>query len=370
MFRDGDGIPAAEVYEAMSIAILLFAAVLSDTSTVKASSSPSPVYIEALNGRQVVNCDLIVENPTGAPLDIDEVELSVYDKPGKLIIRRFVDGNGTRPSVRTIDVAEVPAQGKALIFNPFHTFDAMIDLSSMVFDIKLSTKDGSTLYGASVTVKPVNYVPRATMILPLPGRQIVYDGHDFYGHHRRWDYMIPGLRQLGFTTNFMRYSFDFVTVDAEGNMSRGPEEKNESWFGFGREIRAAGAGTVVAVHDAQPDDRKFNPPMIAQRGTMAVWGNYVVVDHGSGELALYGHIRQNSSRVKTGQRVKSGEVIAAVGASGSSLFPHLHFQLQTGPDTSSEGLPSTFHRFDRILGSRKVHVRSGGVDTGEILDGR
>jgi len=354
----------------MSIAFLLLAAVLYDTTTVKVSSSPSPVYIEALNGRQVVNCDLIVDNPTGAPLDVDEVQLSVYDKSGTLIVRRFVDGNGTRPSIRTIDVPDVPAQGKALIFNPFHTFDATIDLSSMVFDVKLSTKDGSTLYRSSVTVKPVIYVPRTKMILPLPGRQIVYDGHDFYGHHRRWDYTIPGLRQLGFTTNFMRYSFDFVTVDAAGNMSRGPEEKNESWFGFGRQIRAAGAGTVVAVHDAQPDDRKFAPPMIAERGTMAVWGNYVVIDHGSSEFALYGHIRQNSSRVRVGQRVESGAVIAAVGASGSSKFPHLHFELQTGPDTNAEGLPSTFHRFDRILGSKKVPVRSGGVDTGEILDGR
>lgn len=101
---------------------------------------------------------------------------------------------------------------------------------------------------------------------------------------------------------------------------------------------------------------------------MRVWGNYVVIDHGHGEYSLYGHIRQGSSRVKIGQRVKRGDVVAAIGASGSSMFPHLHYELQTGIDTNSEGLPSTFHDFVRIRGARRVPVAAGIVDSGEIVE--
>lgn len=350
--------------------VLLLAAVLYDTKTVTVTVSPDPVYIERVGEGQAVNCDLIIRNPTAAPLDLDELQLSVYDSAGKLVVRRFVDGNGTRPSIRTVDVADVPAQGQTLVFNPFHTFDRGLELDSLVYELKLSTKDGSVRYLATATVKPRPYATKAALILPVKGRQIVYDGHDFYAHHRRWDYTIPGLQQLGFKTNFMRYSYDFVPVDADGHMSRGPEEQNESWFGFGRELRAAAAGTIVAVVDSLPDDRKFEPPMIMERGTMAIWGNYLVIDHGRGEFSLYGHIKQGSSRVKVGERVKRGDPVAAIGASGSSKFPHLHYELQTGIDTNSEGLPSVFHDFERIVGRRRVRVAAGSVDTGEIVEGR
>lgn len=63
----------------------------------------------------------------------------------------------------------------------------------------------------------------------------------------------------------MRYSYDFVPVDAEGAMAQGDDAKNGSWFGFGRELRAAGAGTVVALVDTQPDDRTFDPSWTAIR---------------------------------------------------------------------------------------------------------
>ncbi|HEX6082894.1 MAG TPA: M23 family metallopeptidase [Thermoanaerobaculia bacterium] len=333
----------------------MFALLLAVTLTV----SPDPVYIEREGAHQSINCDLII---AGADEPPDEVHVSVYDKSGALVLRRFVDGNGTRPSIRTIDVRE--AAPRMLVFNPFHTFDADVEIGSMKFEVKLGDES------VSATIRPRHYEPKAKLILPLKGRQLVWDGHDFLSHHRRWDYTIPGLQQLGFRTNFMRYSYDFVPVDADGNMFKGDESKNESWLGFGRELRAAAAGTVVSAVDAHPDDRRFTPQQIVDRGPMAVFGNYVVIDHGSGEFSVYGHIKQGSARLKPGQRVNRGDVVAAVGASGSSMFPHLHYELQTGPDTNAEGLPSTFHDFERVRGARRVKVSAGSVNTGEILEGR
>jgi hypothetical protein len=352
------------------LASLILAAMAVDTAAVKVTIEPRPAYIEQTVTGQLVNFDLIVDNTAGEPLDVDEVQVSVYDRANQLVLRKFVDGNGTRPSIRTIDVAEVPAKGKALLFNPFDRFDRDLELGSMTFDLKFSSKDGERAYSSRVTVAPKTYDAKAALILPVKGRLLVYDGHDFYAHHRRWDYTIPGLQQLGFRTNFMRYSYDLVPVNADGATSSGDEAKNESWFGFGREIRAAGEGTIAAVLDDQPDDRNFDPSTVPEHGTMRVWGNYVVVDHGNGEFALYGHIRQGSRRVKIGQHVKRGEVIAAIGASGSSKFPHLHFELQTGPGTDAEGLPSTFHDFARIRGARRMAVAAGAVESGEIVESR
>ncbi len=354
----------------MILASLLLAAVAYDTTLVHVTAAPERVWVEQSASAQSVNFDLLIDNKCDEPLDVDEVQLSVYDRAGKLLVRKLIDGNGTRPSIRTIDISEVPAKGQALLFNPFHRFDRDVELSSLTYDLKLSSKDGKRLHAARVVVKPEPYLAKAKLILPVQGRVIVYDGHDFYAHHRRWDTTIPMLRQLGFRTNFMRYSYDLVPVNDDGAMSSGPEERNQSWFGFGRALRAVADGTIAAIVDDQPDDRTFDPASIPEHGTMRIWGNYLVIDHGHGEFSLYGHIQQASARVKVGQRVKRGDPVAAIGASGSSKFPHLHYELQTGIDTSSEGLPSTFHGFERILGSRRIRVAAGTIDSGDIIASR
>lgn len=338
-----------------------------DAPDVSVHVSPQPALVSADASGQSLSVDLIVENRTAEALDVDELQVSVFDRAGKLVLRKFIDGNGTRPSIRTADVSEVPAGATSMLFNPFHEFAADVDLHTVQFDLKLSSKDGSRQYTESAIVKPEMYRAKARLILPIQRRMIVYDGHDFYAHHRRWDYTIPGLQQLGFRTNFMRYSYDFVPVDEDGNMSSGPKEKNESWFGFGTPLRAVADGVVAAVKDSEPDDRTFNPATIATDGPMKIWGNYLVIDHGNGEHSLYGHIQHGSSRVKVGQKVRKGDPIAAIGASGSSMFPHLHFEMQTGVDTNSEGLPSVFEQYDRILGSRRVRVKSGRVNSGDIV---
>ena len=49
---------------------------------------------------------------------------------------------------------------------------------------------------------------------------------------------------------------------------------------------------------------------------------------------MLAHLKQGSARVAVGQRVKRGQPIAQVGNSGSSSEPHLHVQVQNGPNSA------------------------------------
>ena len=52
----------------------------------------------------------------------------------------------------------------------------------------------------------------------------------------------------------------------------------------------------------------------------------MLLDHGEGWQTLYAHLLSTS--VATGQRLNQGEVLGAVGMTGSASGPHLHFELR------------------------------------------
>ena len=76
-------------------------------------------------------------------------------------------------------------------------------------------------------------------------------------------------------------------------------------------VQAAGDGKVIAATSRYQGKR--------------AWGKVVVIDHGHGLVTRYAHL--DSYRVKKGDRVKAGNVIGAVGSTGKSTGPHLHFEV-------------------------------------------
>ncbi|MEO7155992.1 MAG: M23 family metallopeptidase [Vicinamibacterales bacterium] len=339
-----------------------------DEPMVKVTVKPEPAYIERRDGAQSVNFDFALENLSASPLVLSRIEVSASDKSDKLIARKFLDGNGSSPNILTIPNREIPSHGAVLVFNPFPQFDQRMVLASLRYDFTFRGKgDKPVTTEAQLTVRPINYNTKTGLILPLQKRLMVYDGHDFYAHHRRFDLLNPFLQQAGFSANCMRYAYDLCLVNDKGEMNNGPESKNESWYGFGADIHAPGDGKIAALFDGMPDNRNFNEKDLATR-PLVIFGNYVVIDHLNGEFSLLAHARQGSVRPKIGQAVKQGEVIAQVGASGSANFPHLHYELQTGLDVKSEGLPSYFRSFRRVLGEHSVDVPLGQIDTGDIIE--
>ncbi|HCU25132.1 MAG TPA: peptidase M23, partial [Deltaproteobacteria bacterium] len=62
------------------------------------------------------------------------------------------------------------------------------------------------------------------------------------------------------------------------------------------------------------------------------YGNAIILDHGYGITTLYGHASELF--VKEGERVNRGSKIAAVGNTGSSTGPHLHYEVHV------DGIPT------------------------------
>lgn len=92
-------------------------------------------------------------------------------------------------------------------------------------------------------------------------------------------------------------------------------------------------GTVIFVHDGEPDDNRCVcgaaipgwPP--CPPGTDA---NAVIIDHGGGHQTWYWHLRTGSVSVSVGQAVVAGQTIGMVASSGCSTGPHLHFESRLG----------------------------------------
>jgi hypothetical protein len=135
-----------------------------------------------------------------------------------------------------------------------------------------------------------------------------------------------------YPTPIVSNAVDFVRLDEEGRGHDGDPKREKSWYGFGEPVLAPADGTVVSVGDVHPDEP------VGNLGQKPSYGNHVLLDIGGGRYAVLAHLQQGSSRVSEGERVRVGQPIAAVGDSGDSLVPHLHFHVQDSPDFSEQVL--------------------------------
>jgi hypothetical protein len=141
-----------------------------------------------------------------------------------------------------------------------------------------------------------------------------------------------------------RFAIDFVQLTPEGRLFIGDRTKVESYPYFGTDVRAVADGRVVAVVNNLPEQVPGANPTglpLDQYG-----GNHIVQEIGGGNYAFYAHLATGGVKVKPGDQLTTGQAIAALGNSGNTSAPHLHFHVMSNPDPlRANGLPFVFANF-------------------------
>lgn len=177
---------------------------------------------------------------------------------------------------------------------------------------------------------------------PLRGPNWIAVGSCCDGPHRRSIQPVNGRLALG-----QRFAIDWNGMNAQRHPFVGDPNLNESWVFYDKPVIAVRDARVVAVVNDVPNQIPNAPKPV---GLRTADGNHVILDLGHGRYAFYAHLIPGSVRVKPGQRVRRGQVIARLGNSGSSSGPHLHFQVMNRPSAiDSDGMPYVFDSF-RLTG--------------------
>ncbi|MDZ5608089.1 M23 family metallopeptidase [Bacillus pseudomycoides] len=134
-----------------------------------------------------------------------------------------------------------------------------------------------------------------------------------------------------------RWAYDLLIPPAGIKSSR-----LEDYGIYGAEIVAPASGTVISINNEEPDLKPGTDDFDSMAGNHI----YLRLDE-TGTYLILAHLKKGSVRVKEGQHVTEGAIIAQVGNSGNSSEPHLHIhhQRQDPSKTSiflSEGLPLYF----------------------------
>ena len=313
---------------------------------ISVSVLPAAVYREETNGSAVLHFDLQVTNSSETSFTLSAIDYLGLADDGSVVLRRTVDEHGLRPGIEVIPERVVPPDRPTVVFNPLYAFPASLGLSRLQLRCHFTTEDGRTVT-AETDVRPVTYAPKTALSLPLTGRVLVTGGHDFLSPHRRIDPTHPIAAQFGVRANSGRYADDLSLVDAAGSLFSGDGRQRADWFGFSAAVRAPAGGTVVAAV-ASVADNELTPggvefAALPDDPAAAIFGNYVIIDHGDNEHSVLGHLQHESVEVAPGDHVEARQPVARVGLSGNTDFVHLHYQLQGGPDPRlAEGLPTRF----------------------------
>ena len=106
-----------------------------------------------------------------------------------------------------------------------------------------------------------------------------------------------------------------------------------SWYSSNYGWRIDPISGVRAFHEGMDFMAETGTPARAAAGGMVVYsdlhsqyGNMVEIDHGNGLVSRYAHLSKRL--VKNGDVVMSGSTIGAVGTTGRSTGPHLHFEVR------------------------------------------
>jgi murein DD-endopeptidase len=337
-----------------SFRIAAFVVCLFASSNVAAQSplkvtykhAPMPVVIE---GKTMLYYELHLFNPT--PDTIKILSINLFDgnsEIDRVVETRLMNAFMLRTGKRANDAVLIPDASAILYFETEITRFALPALFPIT-RFQVSNRKPESFAGIlEITQqKPVVLGP------PLKsGNWAAVYSPDWIRGHRRVLFETDGKERIP-----GRFAIDFIKLDDNGKYSAGDEDVIANWYGYNADVIAVADGIVSAAEDDFKESKtiKKHPSYPAEKAT----GNFITIDIGEEQYAFYEHLKPGSIKVRVGQKVKKGDVIASLGFTGQSTGPHLHFHLaNANSPLGAEGIPFVFERFE-VLGSYPDFSRFG-----------
>ncbi len=216
---------------------------------------------------------------------------------------------------------------------PFFSLPFSIVVISFVYFLILRIKPGRLVltqiqnyspevnlysYSGSVSrLKGVQYFP---LYLPFWGEWFVSQGYDGkYTHKGEWGSAV-----------------DFVLVDGKNKTYDVLSNSCEDFYCYNKPVIAPADGVIAELIDYVDD----NEP--GKVNSNQNWGNIIIIKHLNNLYTQLSHLKTGTFKVKKGDFVRQGEIVAYCGNSGRSPEPHLHFQVQATPLQGAKTLSYPF----------------------------
>ena len=186
-----------------------------------------------------------------------------------------------------------------------------IPLDTLPGELEISVFSGSTATGKPIAIGAKNYPEQR---LTIKDKRKVEPSPDDLARIEREKVVTEAIKRrfsdAAPATDFMLpasgpLSSRFGLRRVFNGQPRNPHAGLDVAVGTGAPVKAPAAGVVVNT-----GDYFFN-------------GNTVFIDHGQGLITAYMHLSRID--VRSGQPVKKGEILGAVGATGRVTGPHLHW---------------------------------------------
>jgi murein DD-endopeptidase MepM/ murein hydrolase activator NlpD len=252
-------------------------------------------------------------------------------------------GGGFPGAIERLPQRIVPPRGRLHLFVPFERLPADVDFETL----RLGIYHGGGR--VQLTVTPRRDVPYRLPVLPLGGEVFVEAAGDLNAPHRRISLTDPRQPVFGRTRNSERWALDLTVIDDAGRYRGGPRTAPASWYAWDRPVRAPVDARVVKVRGDVPDNTLVADGGVERAVTEAIapfdahLGNHVVLELEPEVFLVLAHLRAGSVEVEVGDLLWPGALVGRVGLSGASTYPHLHMQLQRGPEVlDSDPLPVAF----------------------------
>ncbi|MBK8049412.1 MAG: M23 family metallopeptidase [Anaerolineales bacterium] len=270
---------------------------------------------------------------TDTPLLLEGVVFQAFHDH-QLVFEERWPGTVLQQKLGDLDLSVAPGTGVALRAIHFlvHGYQ---DLTEVHVTVLVTPKGAAGVTQGELTI-PVHYHENLTDLhFPGAGAWWAIQGNDWTDRHKQEVFS-------------QTYAMDFVKLGEESAFFRGRGAEVEDHYSWNQPVHAAAGGKVAFVIYDMPDlaPGAMPDPRMFRDDPRRMLGNAVAISHGNGEFSYYACLQQASLAVREGQVIRRGALIGAVGNSGLTPGPHLHFHLMNGPNPFiDQGLPAKFSHF-------------------------